>query len=103
MVRQLPPWFENLGKRQVRAPKVYLRDSGLLHALLGITNRRDLENHPKVGASWEGYAVEEVLKALRPDEAYFWATHQGAELDLLLFKHGRRLGVECKAHGLREP
>ena len=79
MLRQLPPWFENLGKRQVKAPKVYVRDSGLLHALLGIGNRRDLELHPKVGASWEGYAVEEVLKALRPDEAYFWATHQGAE------------------------
>ncbi len=96
MVRQLPPWFENLSKRQVKAPKVYVRDSGLLHALLGIASQRDLELHPKVGASWEGYAVEEVLKALQPDEAYFWATHQGAELDLLLFKHGRRLGVECK-------
>jgi hypothetical protein len=96
MVRQLPPWFENLGKRQVKAPKIYVRDTGLLHALLGIANQRDLELHPKVGASWEGYAVEEVLKALRPDEAYFWATHQGAELDLLLFKHGRRIGIECK-------
>jgi predicted AAA+ superfamily ATPase len=96
MVRQLPPWFENLGKRQVKSPKVYVRDSGLLHALLGITNRRDLEQHPKVGASWEGYAVEEVIKSFRPDEAYFWATHNGAELDLLLFKNGRRIGVECK-------
>jgi predicted AAA+ superfamily ATPase len=96
MVRQLPPWFENLGKRQVKSPKVYVRDSGLLHALLGVSNARDLEHHPKVGASWEGYAVEEVLKAMRPDEAYFWATHQGAELDLLLFKRGRRIGIECK-------
>jgi uncharacterized protein len=96
MVRQLPPWFENLGKRQVRSPKVYLRDSGLLHSLLGITNQRDLENHPKVGASWEGYAVEEVLKSFRPDEAYYWATYNGAELDLLLFKNGRRIGIECK-------
>lgn len=96
MLRQLPPWFENLGKRQVRAPKVYVRDSGLLHALLGIANQRDLENHPKVGASWEGYAVEEVLKSVRPAEAYYWATHNGAELDLLLFKDGRRIGVECK-------
>jgi len=96
MVRQLSPWFENLGKRQVKAPKVYVRDSGLLHALLGITDRHGLEHHPKVGASWEGYAVEEVLKALRPDEAYYWATHNGAELDLLLFKDGRRIGVECK-------
>lgn len=96
MIRQLPPWFENLGKRQVKSPKIYVRDSGLFHSLLGITNKRDLELHPKVGASWEGYAVEEILKALRPDEAYFWATHQGAELDLLLFKRGRRIGVECK-------
>jgi uncharacterized protein len=96
MVRQLPPWFENLGKRQVKAPKVYVRDTGLLHTLLGITNQRDLEYHPKVGASWEGYAVEEVLKALRPEEAYYWATHNGAELDLLLFKDGHRIGVECK-------
>jgi predicted AAA+ superfamily ATPase len=96
MVRQLPPWFENLGKRQVKAPKVYVNDSGLLHALLGIANQRDLEHHPKVGASWEGYAVEEVLKALRPDEAYYWATHNGAEIDLVLFKRGRRIGVECK-------
>jgi predicted AAA+ superfamily ATPase len=92
----LPPWFENLGKRQVKAPKVYLRDSGLLHALLGVTNQRDLEHHPKVGASWEGYAVEEVLKALQPDEAYYWATYSGAEIDLVLFKRGRRIGVECK-------
>ena len=96
MVRQLPPWFENLGKRQVKAPKIYVRDSGLLHALLGVANQRDLEHHPKVGASWEGYAVEEVLKALRPDEAYYWATHNGAEIDLVLFKNGRRIGVECK-------
>lgn len=96
MVRQLPPWFENLGKRQVKAPKVYLRDTGLLHALLGITNQRDLEHHPKVGASWEGYAVEEVIKALRPDDAYYWATHNGAEIDLVLFKNSRRIGIECK-------
>ncbi len=96
MVRQLPPWFENLGKRQVKAPKVYVRDSGLLHALLGLENQQELERHPKVGASWEGFAVEEVLKALRPDQAFFWATHQGAELDLLLFLRGKRIGVECK-------
>jgi len=96
MIRQLPAWHENLGKRQVKAPKVYVRDSGLLHALLGIGSRRDLEHHPKVGASWEGYAVEEALKALQPDDAYYWATYNGAELDLLLFKRGRRIGVECK-------
>ncbi len=96
MVRQLPPWFENLGKRQVKAPKVYVRDTGLLHALLGIATQRDLEHHPKVGASWEGYAIEEILKAVRPDDAYYWATHNGAEIDLVLFKNGRRIGLECK-------
>jgi len=96
MVRQLQPWFENLGKRQVKAPKIFVRDSGLLHSLLSIPDRRGLEHHPKVGASWEGYAVEEILKAVSPDEAYYWATHHGAELDLLLFKDGRRIGVECK-------
>ena len=96
MVRQLPPWFENLGKRQVKAPKIYVRDSGLLHALLGIGSARDLEHHPKIGASWEGYAVEEAIKALRPDQAYYWATYSGAEIDLVLFKGGRRIGVECK-------
>lgn len=96
MLRQLAPWYENIGKRQVKSPKVYVRDPGLLHALLGLRSVRDLENHPKVGASWEGYAVEEVLKAMKPDEYYFWATHGGAELDLLLFIKGKRIGVECK-------
>lgn len=96
MVRQLQPWHENLGKRQVKSPKIYVRDSGLLHQLLGIRTDKELLSHPKCGASWEGYAVEEVLKHFQPDEAYFWATHQGAELDLLLFKDGRRLGVEIK-------
>ncbi|OGS96453.1 MAG: hypothetical protein A3H31_07645 [Gallionellales bacterium RIFCSPLOWO2_02_FULL_57_47] len=96
MVRQLQPWHENLKKRQVKAPKIYLRDSGLLHQLLGIGTDRDLLAHPKCGASWEGYAIEETLKMVQPDEAYFWATHQGAELDLMLIKDGRRLGVEIK-------
>jgi hypothetical protein len=96
MVRQVQPWFENLGKRQVKAPKVYVRDSGLLHALLGVGTARDLDLHPKVGASWEGYAVEEVLKARRPDAAYYWATHGGAEVDLVLFEGRRRIGVDCK-------
>jgi uncharacterized protein len=96
MVRQLQPWHENLSKRQVKAPKVYVRDSGLLHTLLGVGTERELLGHPKSGASWEGYAAEEILRAAEPDEAYFWATHQGAELDLLLFKGGRRLGVEIK-------
>ena len=96
MVRQLQPWHENLKKRQVKATKIYLRDSGLLHQLLGIGTDRDLLAHPKCGPSWEGYAIEETLKAVQPDEADFWATHQGAELDLLLLKDGRRLGVEIK-------
>lgn len=96
MVRQLQPWFANLSKRQVKAPKVYFRDTGILHQMLGIREERDLWLHPKSGASWEGYVIEEVIKAVSPDEVYFWATHAGAELDLLLFVEGRRLGVECK-------
>jgi len=96
MVRQLLPWHENLGKRQVKAPKVYVRDAGLLHQLLGIASDRDLQRHPKLGASFEGYAIEEVLRAVSPAQAYFWATHSGAELDLLLVKGGRRFGVEVK-------
>ncbi len=96
MVRQLQPWHENLGKRQVKSPKVFFRDSGLLHQLLGIRAERDLLSHPKSGASWEGYALEEALHCIQPEEAYFWATHQGAELDLLVFKDGRRLGLEMK-------
>lgn len=96
MVRLLPPWFSNLMKRQVRSPKVYFRDTGLLHALLGIRTPKDLVEHPRCGASWEGYVIAQVLGTLQPDEAYFWATHGGAELDLLLLKDGLRLGVECK-------
>jgi hypothetical protein len=96
MVRVLQPWYANLSKRQVKSPKIYFRDSGLLHYLLGIRSELDLYTHPKSGASWEGYAIEETLKAVAPDEAYFWATHGGAELDLLLLKDGRRIGVECK-------
>ncbi|MCX7044120.1 MAG: ATP-binding protein [Candidatus Sumerlaeota bacterium] len=96
MIRQLQPWHENLNKRQVKAPKIYFRDTGLLHQLLGIRSMKELLSHPKCGASWEGYVIEETLKAAAPDEAYFWATHSGAELDLLIFKNGKRLGVECK-------
>ena len=96
MMRQLRPWHANLKKRQVKSPKVYFRDTGLLHQLLGVRSERDLLTHPKLGASWEGYVIEEILKAVRPNEAYFWATHGGAELDLLLLKDGRRVGVECK-------
>jgi predicted AAA+ superfamily ATPase len=96
MVRQLQPWHANLAKRQVKAPKIYFRDTGLLHALLGIRSLPQLLAHPLSGASWEGFALEQVLRIAQPDEAYFWATHQGAELDLLMFKDGRRVGVEFK-------
>jgi predicted AAA+ superfamily ATPase len=96
MVRQLRPWHENLKKRQVKSPKVYIRDSGLLHQLLGIRTLPELLSHPKCGASWEGYVIEEIISSVQPDEVYFWATHAGAELDLLLFKDGRRFGVEIK-------
>jgi hypothetical protein len=96
LLRQLQPWHENLGKRQVKAPKVYVRDSGLLHALLHLDSTDSVLAHPNAGASWEGFLLEQVLHQARPDESYFWATHQGAELDLLMFKHGRRVGVEFK-------
>jgi len=96
MIRQLQPWHANSKKRQVKAPKIYFRDSGLLHHLIAIRSERELLAHPRCGASWEGYAIEEVLKIVRPDQAYFWATHNGAELDLLMIKNGRRYGVECK-------
>jgi uncharacterized protein len=96
MLRQLQPWHANLGKRQVKAPKIYFRDSGLLHALLGIGDLDALLSHPRSGASWEGFVAEQVLRIAQPDEAYFWATHGGAELDLLLFRGGRRIGIEIK-------
>ncbi len=96
LVRILRPWHANLMKRQVKAPKVYFRDTGLLHTLLGIRSEKDLLTHPRYGASWEGYAIEETLRVAQPDEAYFWATHGGAELDLLLLKDGHRIGIECK-------
>jgi len=96
MVRLLQPWHANLGKRQVKSPKVYIRDTGLLHILLGIHTEQELLLHPRSGASWEGFVIEEVIKAAAPDEVYFWGTHSGAELDLLLIKDGRRIGVECK-------
>ncbi|MYE84413.1 MAG: ATP-binding protein [Gammaproteobacteria bacterium] len=96
MVRVLPPWFENLGKRLVKSPKVYLRDSGILHFLLGIEEADDLPMHPRYGASWEGFALEQVLIAHGAREAYFYATLRGAELDLLLLRRGRRWGFEFK-------
>lgn len=96
MVRQLLPWHANLSKRQIKSPKIYFRDSGLVHHLLGIRSEHELYRHPKLGASWEGYVIESILRVIVPDEAYFWGTHGGAELDLLLIKDGRRLGIECK-------
>lgn len=98
VVRQLQPWHENISKRQVRAPKVYLADSGTLHALLNLRTQRDVEGHPKCGASWEGFAIEQIRLALRVDrsECFFWATHGGAELDLLVVRGRTRLGFEIK-------
>jgi predicted AAA+ superfamily ATPase len=96
MLRQLQPWHQNLGKRQVKTPKIHFRDTGLLHALMGLPTMDDLLHHPRSGASWEGFALEQVLRIAAPDEAFFWATHNGAELDLLLLKGGQRVGVEFK-------
>ncbi|MBU3740771.1 MAG: ATP-binding protein [Candidatus Kapabacteria bacterium] len=96
LLRQLQPWFENVEKRQRKSPKIYVRDAGLLHAALNIASESDLLVHPKRGASWEGFVIEELIAAHRPDAAYYWATHQGAELDLLLHKGGRRIGFEVK-------
>ncbi len=96
MVRQLPAWFENLGKRLVRHPKIYVRDSGLLHTLLGLREWEDLLGHPKCGASWEGFCLEQILAVTGERDAFFWATHGGAELDLLLVRGSRRIGVEFK-------
>lgn len=96
MVRALQPWHANLKKRQIKRPKIYFRDSGILHALLGIKDTKTLEYHPMLGASWEGYAMEEAIKAFQPDEVYFWATHNGAELDLLMLKDNQKIGLEFK-------
>jgi predicted AAA+ superfamily ATPase len=98
VVRQLAPWHENIKKRQVKAPKVYLKDSGVLHALLNLRSLKDLEGHPKIGASWEGFVLEQVIRRLgaSTDECFFWATHGGAELDLLIVRGRKRLGFEIK-------
>jgi predicted AAA+ superfamily ATPase len=98
VVRQLQPWHENMSKRQVKAPKVYLADTGVLHTLLNMKTLRELEGHPKVGASWEGFVLEEILRHLgaRREECFFWATHGGAELDLLIIRGKRRIGFEIK-------
>jgi hypothetical protein len=98
MIRVLPPWSENIGKRVVKTPKVYVADTGLLHALLDIPSARALDSHPKVGASFEGFALQASVRAVgaRPEQCYFWATHQGAELDLLVVQGRRRRGFEFK-------
>lgn len=98
MVRRLAPWFENLQKRQVKRPKIYFRDSGILHRLLGIADLGQLVTHPKLGASWEGFALEQVIRlsGVPAEEAFFWGVHNQAELDLLLFLKGRRFGFEVK-------
>jgi predicted AAA+ superfamily ATPase len=96
MIRQLQPWYVNVGKRQVKSPKIYLRDTGLLHALLEIPSYASLEGSPKLGASWEGFAIEEIIQHVGERRAYFWATQSGAELDLLLMIGGKRIGVEVK-------
>lgn len=96
MIRQLPPYFANMSKRQVKAPKIYVRDSGLLHQLLGVTTLKSLYTHPKAGASWEGFVIEQVLMREPCDEAFFWATHQGAEIDLIMRRADALYGIECK-------
>jgi hypothetical protein len=98
MIRLLPPWFENISKRQVKAPKLFFRDTGLLHALLGVHSTSELAIHPRVGASWEGFALECVIRELelKTGEVYFWATHAHAELDLLAIVNGQRFGFEFK-------
>ncbi len=96
MIRQLMPWHENLSKRQVKAPKIYFRDSGILHQLLSLTDFHALNGHPRVGASWEGFALEQTLNVLETKQVYFWSTYSGAEIDLFFLHSGRRYGVEFK-------
>ena len=95
-IRQLPAWYENMGKRTVKSPKIYLRDCGLLHALLDVSSSEQLESHPKLGSSWEGFCIEQILSITGSSNAYFWGTHAGAELDLLFLRNGKRIGVEIK-------
>jgi len=96
MIRRLQPWHANLGKRLVKTPKIFFRDSGLFHTLCGIQSAAELLTHPKLGASWEGFALEEILQAQQPDQSWFYAVHSGSELDLLMEMGGRRIGVEFK-------
>ncbi|MFA5159383.1 MAG: ATP-binding protein [Candidatus Omnitrophota bacterium] len=96
MVRQIQPWHANIKKRQVKAPKVYIRDTGVLNSLLGLKTEAEILHHPSCGASWEGYVIEEVVHSVDPDDIYYWATHNGAEIDLVFFKGGRMYGIEIK-------
>jgi predicted AAA+ superfamily ATPase len=96
LVRRLMPWHTNLGKREVKAPKIYVRDSGILHSLLAMRNRESLFSNPKLGASWEGFCVEQALSLFGADETYFWATHNGAEIDLVVFRNGKAWGIDVK-------
>ncbi len=96
VVRQLQPWHENIKKRQVKAPKIYIKDSGLLHALLNLKNAAEVQQHPKLGASWEGFVIEQTAAVAGTENLYFWATHGGAELDILMFQGGKRIGIEIK-------
>lgn len=96
VIRQLQPWYENIKKRQVKAPKIFVRDSGLLHYLLGIADLKGLQAHPKLGASWEGFVIEQITSLVQLADFYFWGTHAGAEIDLLIMKAGQRIGVEAK-------
>jgi len=96
VLRILPPWYENIKKRQVKSPKVYVRGCGLMHSLLGISNMAELRSHPRYGASWEGFALEQVISFFGSKDSYFWATRRGAELDLLLIRGGKRWGFEFK-------
>jgi predicted AAA+ superfamily ATPase len=98
VIRQLPPWHENISKRQVKSPKIYIADSGLFHSLLNLKNHNDLERHPKIGASWEGFVLEQIIRwmGFQKEECFFWATHAGAELDLLVIRGRNRWGFEVK-------
>lgn len=98
MIRVLQPWYENLKKRQVKTPKIFFRDSGIYHTLLGLHSYEALNTNPKIGASWEGVALEQIIRYYKAEaeECYFWSSHNGAEIDLLIFKNGKRLGFEIK-------
>ena len=103
IVRQLQPWLPNMEKRLVKAPKIFIRDSGLLHALLGIHTARELEGHPKLGASWEGFVLEEVIRRTGDRDVYFWSTHGGAELDIVVQRGRAPIGIEVKVGKTRRP